>query len=149
MTLKQDFWKGKTLAELDDRQWEALCDGCAQCCLVKLEDEDSGAIAYTDHACEFLDLEQCRCSNYSERLSIAPDCVKLSVQSPEQINWLPETCAYKRVAEGRDLPYWHYLVCGDSAEVHRLGVSVANRAIINNSVEPEQLQERVLFWVEN
>jgi uncharacterized cysteine cluster protein YcgN (CxxCxxCC family) len=108
-------------------QWESLCDGCAKCCVTKFEDEETGAIHYTDVACFLLDHDSCRCGDYPNRSARVPDCVTLTVATLERPHWLPETCAYRRVAEGRPLPQWHPLVCGDPDLVHRGGHSVRGR----------------------
>ncbi len=115
------FWTRKTLLELTPAEWEALCDGCGRCCLHKLEDEESGLIYYTDVACRLLDLDTCRCRDYRQRRRVINDCVQLSPLEPANFAWLPTSCAYRCLAEGRSLPDWHYLVCGDREQVHRQG----------------------------
>ncbi|KAF1854344.1 hypothetical protein Lal_00045021 [Lupinus albus] len=103
----EPFWKRKTLAQLDQEEWESLCDGCGLCCLQKLEDEDDGAVYYTRIACKLLDLKTCRCTNYPKRRDFVPDCIQLTPAQADEFRWLPPTCGYRLVAEGKDLPPWH------------------------------------------
>ena len=125
--MSEPFWKTKTLSEMTDAEWESQCDRCARCCLVKLEDEDSGAIHFTDVGCTLLDGEACRCRDYAGRQGRVADCVKLTPQAARELRWLPPTCAYRLLAEGRDLYWWHPLVSGDPETVHAAGVSVRGR----------------------
>ncbi|MEA3010965.1 MAG: uncharacterized protein QOJ91_2657 [Sphingomonadales bacterium] len=118
-----NFWE-KPLAALDRAEWEALCDGCGKCCLHKLEDEDNGAIHATNVACKLLDRHTARCTNYRGRKAYVPDCVRLTSSKVGALAWLPSTCAYRLRSEGKALPDWHYLLCGDREAVHRAGMSV-------------------------
>ncbi|MFC5990951.1 YcgN family cysteine cluster protein [Limoniibacter endophyticus] len=118
------FWKTKSLAEMNRQEWEALCDGCGKCCLAKLEDEDTGEIYWTSVACRLFDESECRCSDYANRQKKVDDCVKLTPENVPSIVWLPETCAYRLVNEGRDLHDWHPLISGRRESVHEAGVSV-------------------------
>jgi uncharacterized protein len=141
------FWKRKTLAELTNIEWESLCDGCGRCCLVKLEDEDSGEIAYTDVACKLLDGEGCRCRDYENRQSAVPDCVRLTPDVVTSLSWLPPTCGYRLVSEGRDLPWWHPLVSGNAETVHLAGISVRDRVYaLEDEVTLDELVWRVTQW---
>lgn len=137
------FWKTKRLDQMTTAEWEALCDGCAKCCLLKLEDEDTGEIAYTRLHCRLLDSETCRCGDYARRKTKVPDCVKLTPAKIDEINWMPSTCAYRLVAQGRDLPDWHHLVCGDRARVHQAGHSIRGRT----KSEDEVLEADQIDWI--
>jgi uncharacterized cysteine cluster protein YcgN (CxxCxxCC family) len=117
------FWE-KPLEALDRGEWEALCDGCGKCCLHKLEDSDTGEVQGTNVACKLLDRHTARCTHYRGRHAFVPDCVRLTPRKVARYDWLPSTCAYRLRAAGKDLPDWHYLICGDSEAVHRAGMSV-------------------------
>jgi len=140
------FWKRKTLPEMSRKEWESLCDGCARCCLLKLEDTDSGKIAYTDIACKLLDSGTCRCTDYRNRQRVVPDCIILSTKNIKSLSWMPSSCAYRLIAEGKDLAWWHPLVSGNPDTVHKAGVSVRGRVI------PEQRgevpEDRIIKWAE-
>lgn len=122
------FWKRKTLREMSPSEWESLCDGCGKCCLLKLEDWDTSKISYTSVACRGLDLNSCHCKFYQRRKIEVPDCIVLTQESVEEFTWLPKTCGYRLIAEGKDLADWHPLVSGDPETVHRAGISVRDRA---------------------
>jgi len=118
------FWEDVALEKLDRAQWEALCDGCGRCCIHKLEDEDTGELHPTNVACRLLDRRSGQCSDYKHRHAYVPECIRLTPARLKTMDWLPETCAYVRRAEGKPLPDWHYLVCGDREAVHLAGASV-------------------------
>jgi len=120
---EMNFWE-KPLSALDRGEWEALCDGCGKCCLNKLEDADTGEVHPTNVACKLLDTHSGRCTNYRGRRTLVPDCIRLTAGNVDRFAWLPSTCAYRLRAEGRPLPSWHYLLCGDAEAVHRAGQSV-------------------------
>src|ERR1700677_3597352 len=143
----QPFWRTKTLEEMSLTEWESLCDGCGRCCLVKLEDEDSGEIHFTDIGCKLLDGRTCRCMDYSRRRQRVRDCVKLTPAEVRSLSWLPRTCAYRVVAEGRDLAWWHPLVSGSDQTVHQAGVSVRGRVSASEEDVPVELwPERIVKW---
>jgi len=146
---KRPFWKTKSLAEMNSEEWESLCDGCAKCCLLKLEDEDTGEIAYTRLHCRLLDAETCRCGDYVNRKAKVPDCVQLTPEKIDQIKWMPRTCAYRLVAEGQDLPDWHHLVCGDRERIHREGHSIMGRVQSEDAVLEEDQIDWIVDWKGN
>ena len=141
------FWQRKSLQEMTDGEWESLCDGCGKCCLVKLEDEDTGAIEVTRVACRLLDLGTCRCGDYAHRKKRVPDCVKLTPGNVGQIAWMPSTCAYRLLVEGKDLPDWHPLVSGDPESVHRAGISLKGCVVSERDVADEDLPRHIVDWV--
>ena len=123
------FWETKTLRELSPSEWEALCDRCGLCCLEKLEDPENGEIYLTSITCDFFELSECHCLIYDYRHDLYPDCIELTPYNLGQLKWLPETCAYRLLAEGKHLPTWHHLVCGDPQAVHETGISVLDKAV--------------------
>lgn len=131
------FWRRKALEDLDFAEWEALCDGCGRCCLNKLEDEDTGEIHLTRLACGLLDIGSCRCSDYANRKKKMPDCVSITPEAARKLSWLPSTCGYRLVAEGRDLHWWHPLVSGTTDTVHEAGISVRGVARSETGVKLE------------
>jgi hypothetical protein len=148
MAAVTEWWHEKSLAELSAEQWEALCDGCAKCCLHKLQDEDNGEVLYTRVRCRYLDEATCRCSDYLRRSVLMPNCIQLQAESVEDLDWLPSTCAYRLRAHGERLPEWHPLVSGDTATVHRAGISIRGRAISDEFVHPDGFDEHIVQWVE-
>jgi uncharacterized cysteine cluster protein YcgN (CxxCxxCC family) len=125
--MEQPFWKTKTLEEMTPAEWESLCDGCGKCCLSKLEDEDTGEIYWTSVGCRLFDPATCRCHDYPGRKAKVPDCVQLTPQNVRTIDWLPRTCAYRLIALGEDLAWWHHLVSGSRETVHEAGISMRGR----------------------
>ncbi|MEO0034320.1 MAG: hypothetical protein RLZZ501_343 [Pseudomonadota bacterium] len=144
MSAPPPFWEAKSLSELTRAEWESLCDGCGRCCLHKLEDADTGEIHYTNVACKLLDLTSCACSNYERRWDSVPDCIKLSPRVIGDLAWLPSTCAYRLLREGRPLPAWHPLVSGDPDSIHRAGISVRGRAVRENRTR--RLERHIVSW---
>ncbi len=147
MPLRERFWEHYSLAELSAAEWEALCDGCGRCCLHKLEYEDTGEIDYTRVACRLLDLGTAQCSDYPGRRQQVPDCVQLTPANLDSINWLPATCAYRRLNEGRGLPRWHPLLSGTPDSVHKAGISVAGRVLPETAVHEDDIEEHVIRWI--
>ena len=145
---EKPFWKSKALHQMNSDEWESLCDGCGRCCLHKLEDEDSGKIHFTDVVCHYLDEEECTCPHYDDRQSYVPDCLNIKPNWGEKFNWLPSTCAYRLIYEGKDLPLWHPLISGDKNSVHLAGISVRGRTYRDNVVANDQLFEHVITWVD-
>jgi len=127
--MTDEFWKRKSLAEMSKTEWESLCDGCALCCLQKLEDEETGDVYFTDVACRLLDTETCRCTDYTARAKKVADCLVLSADEPDTFHWLPASCAYRRLADGKDLPDWHPLRTGDPDSVHGAGISAKGKMV--------------------
>jgi uncharacterized protein len=140
------FWKTVSLAEMTPAQWESLCDGCGRCCLNKLMYEDTGEIAWTDVACKLLDGDSCRCSDYPNRHARVPDCQALTAENVPGLTWLPVSCGYRLVAEGRDLYWWHPLVSGDPNSVHAAGISVSGRTRNEGDMSVEDLEDHVVDW---
>jgi len=134
---KNRFWLQKTLAEMTNDEWESLCDGCGKCCLVKLVDEDTEELQHTRVACELLDIGSCRCSDYQNRHDAVPDCIQLNARSVSELTWLPATCAYRLIANGEPLAWWHPLVSGDAQTVHEAGISVRSWAISETRVDDD------------
>jgi len=140
------FWRRKTLEEMTRAEWESLCDGCGKCCLMKLEDIETGEIAFTDVSCHLLDIGSCQCSRYPERRKIVPDCIQLTPALARSVDWLPSSCAYKLLADGRDLFWWHPLVSGDPETVHLAGVSARGKAV--SEIHGFDLEDRIVTWPE-
>lgn len=146
--LETGFWERKSLAEMDDREWEALCDGCARCCLHKLEDAETGEVAYTGVRCRHLLEAECRCSDYPNRSVLMPNCISLRREDIASLHWLPATCAYRLLAEDKPLADWHPLVSGRPDSVHEAGISIRGRAISDEFVHPDGYDEHIIHWVE-
>ena len=140
------FWETKSLDEMNREEWEALCDGCGRCCLLKIEDEDSGELYYTNVVCEFHDSERCRCTAYRQRSELVPDCIQVTPDVAREQKWLPDTCAYRLLAEGKALFDWHPLISGDPDSIHRAGISVRDKVVSEQYVHPDELPEHLVHW---
>ena len=141
------FWKRKTMREMTREEWESLCDSCGRCCLNKLIEEETDKLYYTDVGCRLLDGESCRCKDYKNRAAKVDDCVTLTTRNINRINWLPPTCAYKLVAAGKDLYWWHPLVSGDPETVHQAGVSIRGKmSATEKTVPDDKLDEYIVSW---
>lgn len=149
MSTDRPFWETKSLDEMTNAEWESLCDGCAKCCLLKLEDEDTGDIAYTRLHCKLLDAETCRCSDYEDRKAHVPDCIQLTPKKVKAIKWMPASCAYRLVFEGKPLPDWHYLICGDRARIHKEGHSIFGRTVCETTVFEDDQIDWIVDWEGN
>jgi hypothetical protein len=145
------FWEIKSLAEMTSEEWESLCDGCGLCCLVRFEDETTGEVVPTRVACRLFEPEHCRCVDYRNRERRVPECVKLTPGNVSSLKWMPPSCAYRRLDEGKSLPSWHPLVTGDSRSVHAAGVSVRGQTISEDCLDdPEDALDFVAReWLED
>ncbi|MGI9520625.1 MAG: YcgN family cysteine cluster protein [Hyphomicrobiaceae bacterium] len=139
------FWRSKSLEDMSKAEWESLCDGCGRCCMLKLEDEDTGVVHMTRVSCRLLDIGQCRCTQYSDRQEIVSDCLSLTPIMARTLEWLPETCAYRVVGEGRELAWWHPLISGSTETVHEAGISVRYWAIPETPTRSDALYRYLII----
>lgn len=143
----EPFWRGRTLKDFSKSEWESLCDGCGRCCLVKLEDEDTGEIYFTDIGCRLLDVATARCADYGHRARRVKDCLKLDPENAAALKWLPPTCAYRLIADGQDLPDWHPLVSGRRDSVVEAGVSILGKVdTLETGLSVDELMTRIVSW---
>ncbi len=140
-----NFWETKKLSEMTTKEWESLCDGCAKCCLNKLEDEDCGEIFFTSAACDLIDLDTCRCTQYTKRTILVPDCIDLKQHDFSEYTWLPTTCAYRLLSDGKKLADWHPLISGSQESVKDAGVSISSFAMKESQVD--DLEEHIIEWL--
>ncbi len=131
------FWKEKKLDQFTNDEWESLCDGCGKCCLLKLEDPDTMEIAYTACSCDQLDTHKIQCKQYASRSLVVPECLQITPKNIAQLTYLPSTCSYKLIHEGKDLPEWHHLVCGDAQRIHEIGRSIKDYCVPVSRVAEE------------
>ncbi len=143
------FWQEKSLSEMTSEEWESLCDGCGRCCLRAFQDDDDGEIYYSSLACYLFDNKTCQCTRYQDRQQYVPECQVLSPETPaEDYSWMPKSCAYRRLHEGRGLAEWHPLVSGDPKTVIKSGISVRGRTLSENLVPEQQWQDFIIDMVE-
>jgi uncharacterized cysteine cluster protein YcgN (CxxCxxCC family) len=138
------FWKTKQLTELTHEEWESLCDGCARCCIIKFEDEETNELFFTNVVCQYLDIYHCRCTCYADHSVRVPTCVTLTPGIIKSLYWMPETCAYRLLAEGKELPDWHPLVSGDPKSVHKAGISVRGKVVSAKDIPEDDLPDYVV-----
>ncbi len=142
--MSSTFWQTKTLIQMTDQEWESLCDGCARCCLLKLQDEDTDETYFTNVSCHLLDIDKCRCKDYQNRKFLVPECLQVRKMSLNEYAWLPETCAYRLISEGKTLPDWHPLISGNKKSVQQMGVSVSGFAVCEDYIHPDELDAHVI-----
>ena len=144
LLIAAEFWKYKSLYEMSNEEWEALCDGCGKCCICKLQDEETGAIALTNVACKLLDIERCTCTDYANRAKKVPECLVLTPAKVKQVSWLPSTCAYRLVDQGKDLPDWHPLLTAIPDSAIDAGHSMSGRLL--SEAEIDDLVDHIVDW---
>ena len=147
MEIPRPFWETKNLRELNQAEWESLCDGCGQCCFIRFEDTKTGSVGVTSVVCRLFELESCRCSHYPDRHRLVKDCVQLDAGSVSDLSWLPSTCAYRLLDEGRPLYEWHPLIAENGDDIRCAGVSVYGNVISEKNVHPDDLAWQVVRWV--
>ncbi|MBN8291391.1 YcgN family cysteine cluster protein [Rhodobacter sp. NTK016B] len=139
------FWETVPLSKMTPTEWESLCDGCGKCCLNKLEDADTGEVFFTNIACRLFDDSTCRCANYEIRKTIVPECVVLTPDTLDEVTyWMPRSCAYRRLNEGRGLADWHPLITGDPQSAHRAGISVRDRTVPEFDVPEDDWEDHII-----
>lgn len=141
---ERPFWQRKSLAEMTRKEWEQLCDSCGRCCMLKLEDEDTGDVYLTRLSCKLLNIGTCACTDYKNRHKKVPDCLSLNPKMVSELSWLPDTCAYRLIGEGMELAWWHPLVSGSAETVHEAGISVRDWAIPETVARAEQLYKYIV-----
>lgn len=139
------YWEEKSLDEMTPKEWEDLCDGCGKCCMNKLEDEDTGELFFTNVACRLFDAKTCQCKDYKKRHRIVGDCVSLTPKKVRRLSWLPTTCAYRLLAEGKGLPDWHHLISGSRNTIHNKGFSMKHKTLCETKVD--DLEKHLVDWI--
>ncbi len=142
--MANNFWQTKKLEQMTDNEWESLCDHCARCCLLKLEDEDTAELFFTNVSCHLLDIEKCSCKDYTNRKFLVPECLRIQKMALSEYQWLPSSCAYRLIAEGKDLPGWHPLISGNPQSVQQAGVTVDGFAVSEDYIHPQQLEDHII-----
>lgn len=142
-----EFWLNTPMEQMTSEQWESLCDGCAKCCRMQFVDEDEGLLMQTDVVCFLLDESSLQCTDYANRTKLVPDCMQITPTNIHEYFWLPETCGYRRVAAGEDLPHWHHLKSGDRDKIHHLGFSVKDKVIREDHLEGQDIEDRIISWL--
>ena len=145
---QRPFWENKSLLEMSRKEWESLCDGCAKCCLHKLEDEETGEVFYTRVVCRFLDQEKCACTVYAKRRKLVPDCVVLTPDNLEDLDWMPGTCAYRLLKEGKPLPVWHPLINGSREQMIATDNTVTGKVVSEEFVHEDGFEEHMIDWAD-
>jgi len=143
VTSQKPFWETKSLAEMTQAEWESLCDGCGRCCLYILHNEETGDVFETDVGCTLFDAKKRRCTNYANRATLVADCVQLTPENAAALHWMPKSCAYRRLANGKPLPKWHPLITGDPKSVERAGAAVSPDLISEDEIDDKLLESRI------
>ena len=144
--MTEPFWRTKTLAEMTPEEWESLCDGCGKCCTNTLEDEETGEYFATNVACRLFCNASGGCGDYANRFARVTECIQLTPETVPGMDFLPETCGYRRVHAGRDLPVWHHLKCGDREEIHRRGMSVRGLTVSEEGLPEDAFEDHIVVW---
>lgn len=144
MTPNSTFWKEKSLSQMNEQEWESLCDGCGKCCLNKVIEDETDELFFTNVACQLLNTKSCQCRDYPNRFKKVPDCFKVTLDNRDSFSWLPASCAYRLLDEGKELPSWHPLIVGSAKEMHRLGQSVRGKVICETKAG--DLEDHVVTW---
>ena len=142
--MSKAFWQDKTLEQMTDSEWESLCDGCARCCLLKLEDEETEELFFTNVSCYMLDINTCRCKDYINRKFRVPECLQVKKMKLSEYQWLPQTCAYRLLSEEKPLPEWHPLISTETNSVRKACISVEAFAVSEDYIHPDQLQDHII-----
>lgn len=138
------FWENKELHEMSDSEWESLCDGCAKCCIFKFEEDETGHILQTDVVCKLLDLSDCHCTRYPERKNLVPDCITITADNILTLNWMPASCSYRLLANGKNLPDWHPLITGDKNSAIKAGKTVQGNVV--SELDVDDIEDRIIGW---
>ena len=142
-----EFWLKTDLLQMNHEQWESICDGCGKCCLQQLEDEDTKQLIFTDVACDLLDTNSCRCTDYENRSTRVPSCMTMRPDNVQECaEFAPPSCSYRLLLEGKDLPHWHHLKSGDSGTIHNAGESVSGRVRAAASIDLDKLEDYAVDW---